>query len=138
MLACGAFLVFSVGANRRNPWKDADRLKLAEIVAGGPGRMWRVITVHMLRPSVKAMEAVADKFEQARGKFLRLVVSDAEKEFSGPMRTGFGQDCTEDEAEVDFAEVRGEFETNKFVVEMKNELAALAERVAKFKQMLAN
>lgn len=95
-----------------------------------------VIGGELDNPPREEMEAVADKYEQARGKFLRLVKSDAEKEFSGPMRTGFGQDGTDEEASDDFSAVRGEFDTNKFVVDMKNELAALAERVEEFKQML--
>ncbi len=123
---------------------DAVNSRLDEINASYDEDEWawvrwaygEVIGSDLDDPPKEEMEAVADKFEQARGKFLRLVNSDAEKEFSGPMRTGFGQDGTEDEAKVDFTEVRGEFETNKFVVEMKNELAALAERVEKFKQML--
>jgi hypothetical protein len=87
-------------------------------------------------PPREEMEKVADGFFKARGGFLRLVKSDAKKEFSEPMRTGFGQDGTDEDAKTDFSEVRGEFETNKFVVEMNNESAALAERVERFKQML--
>lgn len=82
------------------------------------------------------MEKVADGFLDARSRFLRLVKSDAGKEFSGPMRTGFGQDGTDKEAEDDFTEVRGEFEANKFVKGIEAELAALVERVEKFKQLL--
>lgn len=87
-------------------------------------------------PTRDEMEEIADKFGEARGKFLRLVISDAKKEFSEPMRTGFGQDGAAETADIDFTEVRGEFETNKFVVQMNDELAALAERVERFKQML--
>ena len=125
---------------------DAVNSRLDEINASYDEDEWawvrwaygEVIGSDLNDPTREEMEKVADKFKEARGRFLRLVISDAEKEFSGPMRTGFGQDGTEEEAEIDFTEVRGEFETNKFVKQMKGDLEELADRVERFKQTLSS
>jgi len=123
---------------------DAVNQKLDEINAAYAEDEWawvrcaygQVFGTDLNAPTRDELEKVADGFEQARGKFLRLVISDAEKEFGAVVRIGFGHDGTAEEADVDFTEVRGEFETNKFVVGVKNELESLAERVERFKQTL--
>jgi len=81
--------------------------------------------------------AVADDLAQARGRFLKLVLNDAAKEFDAAVATGFGQDGKAEDASADFAAVRGEFDTNKFVVQMQEDVDALAERVARFKDAVA-
>jgi hypothetical protein len=80
---------------------------------------------------------VAEQLRQTRGKFLNLVLHDATKEFDASIRTGFGQDGTADDVEADFAAVRGTFETNKFVAQMKSEIAFLEERVERFKRTVS-
>ena len=44
-----------------------------------------------------------------------MLYDDARKEFNLASMTGFGADGTKHDKEVDFAEVRGEFESNSFV-----------------------
>jgi len=80
------------------------------------------------------LSAVGQKFKQARDKFLALVAHDARKEFDPVIRTGFGHDGTQADAEQDFTAVRGETETNSFVRQIESERAALAETVEKFQQ----
>ena len=45
----------------------------------------------------------------------RELYDDAKKEFSLASMTGFGADGTKEDKEMDFSEVRGEFESNSFV-----------------------
>ncbi|MEE9603630.1 MAG: DUF4954 family protein, partial [Thermoguttaceae bacterium] len=77
---------------------------------------------------------IADDLATTRGKFFNLILNDAAKEFGQIARTGFGQDGTEEDVAADFAAVRGELETNKFVKQVKGDIVALAERVERFKQ----
>jgi hypothetical protein len=62
-------------------------------------------------------------------KFLRLVMADAEKEFSETSRCGFGHDGSSEDAEYDFVAVRGTYDGNCFVAEMKASVDKLNERV---------
>ncbi len=81
---------------------------------------------------------LADDLLKLRNKFVNLVLNDASKEFDDVVRTGFGQDGTTAEANFDFKAVRGEFESNKFVRQMKDDLAALEERLTRLKQAVAD
>lgn len=45
----------------------------------------------------------------------KMLYEDAKKEFSLSSKTGFGADGTRDEKELDFEQVRGDFESNTFV-----------------------
>jgi hypothetical protein len=84
-----------------------------------------------------ALSEAADTFLANRSRFLKTVLSDAEKEFSDFARTGFGADGAQPERDADFEAVRGTFDGNKFVAQIKAELAALADRVAAFKAKAA-
>jgi hypothetical protein len=79
---------------------------------------------------------LADELVKVRGKFINLVLNDASKEFDTVIRTGFGQDGRPDDLATDFEAVRGRYETNKFVRQLQDDLAALAARVERFKQSL--
>ena len=81
--------------------------------------------------------SIADDLLAVHRKFFNLVINDASKEFSDVSRTGFGQDGTADDAAADFTEVRGTFDTNKFVREMNAKIAELDQRVEQFKQAIA-
>ena len=48
-------------------------------------------------------------------KLDRMVYDDARKEFDLNSQTGFGVDGDREQAEADFEEVRGSFESNSFV-----------------------
>jgi len=73
-----------------------------------------------------------------RTKFVNLILNDAGKEFADVVQTGFGQDGTDDAVAADFAAVRGQFDTNKFVTQMNDDQTALIERLERFKQAIAN
>ena len=53
-----------------------------------------------------------------------MVYEDARKEFSLAAMTGFGADGTRVEKELDFEQVRGDFESNPFVVDVRNHIVA--------------
>jgi hypothetical protein len=77
-----------------------------------------------------------DKYLKVRGKFLNLVIADAEKEFGEMSRSGFGQDGAGDDAAADFQQVRGTYDANTFVREMKQSVQDLNARIEQLKQKL--
>jgi hypothetical protein len=92
------------------------------------------------RPCEMSGEQLAEAGEMLaknRGKFIRMVLSDAEKEFSESSRIGFGVGGDRAARDADFEAVRGTFDANKFVKEMKAELAAVEKLCAEFKARAA-
>ena len=81
--------------------------------------------------------AVAETWLSSRREFLELVLIDATKEFESASRTGFGMDGGAEAAEADFRAVRGDYDTNRFVQDIRQQIAALSQRVADFKQRVA-
>lgn len=61
-----------------------------------------------------------EKGKKAELSFADLIFRDAKKEFNSISKTGFGIDGDENEKNLDFEAVRGTFESNPFVVEIKN------------------
>ena len=80
---------------------------------------------------------VADQFDKTRTKYLKMVLHDAGKEFGAAVQTGFGQDGAGEDVAADFASVRGDYETNKFVRQLDGEITALADRLERFKKAVA-
>ena len=78
---------------------------------------------------------VIDLVEKWRKSVIELdnsIYADAKKEFTLTSKTGFGVDGTESEKHLDFEQVRGEFENNSFVKEVKNHIKsknALADEI---------
>ena len=58
---------------------------------------------------------IVEKWEEAVVGLDRMVYEDAKKEFSMASMTGFGADGSRLEKELDFEQVRGDFESNPFV-----------------------
>lgn len=58
---------------------------------------------------------IANKWKNSVIKLDEMVYEDAKKEFSLSSKTGFGADGTISEKELDFEQVRGDFENNTFV-----------------------
>jgi len=79
----------------------------------------------------------AQMFLKAKSKFLKLVAADAEKEFDELSHTGFGQDGSDDDIEKDFYRVRGRYDENKFVRELKNSIEKLQQRIERFERRLS-
>lgn len=84
-----------------------------------------------------ALAQAADKLLASRQKAIRMILADAEREFAESAQTGFGVDGDAEARRADFEAVRGTYAGNKFVAEMKAELAGIEQRVAGFKQAVA-
>lgn len=78
--------------------------------------------------SPSEMKDAAQRWKQARTKFLNLVLSDAAKEFDAAARTGFGLAGDAAEAEADFTAVRGALEDNSFIRQVRGEIAEVERR----------
>ena len=78
----------------------------------------------------------ADAYLKVKGKFLNLVIADANKEFDTLSQSGFGTDGSTEDIAEDFCQVRGTYEDNKFVKEMKQNVEELRRRVEELKAKL--
>jgi len=78
--------------------------------------------------------AVVEAYGKTRVKFLKMVLVDSGKEFDESSQMGFGRDGTCEDVEKDFQQVRGVYEDNSFVEEMKAEIAAVEKKVSDIKQ----
>lgn len=89
--------------------------------------------------AIKANDAVklADQLLADQSKFLNLILTDAGKEFSEATQTGFGQDGADAERADDFLAVRGDYDSNKFIKQMKQAIEDLNTRIEKIKQSLS-
>lgn len=65
--------------------------------------------------SLEQIVQTIDQWQEAVVKLDRMVYDDARKEFDLNSQTGFGVDGDREQAEADFEEVRGSFESNSFV-----------------------
>ncbi len=81
--------------------------------------------------------SIADQLLADQSKFLNLILIDAGKEFSEATQTGFGQDGSDADRVADFLAVRGAFDGNKFIKQMKQAIEDLNTRIEKLKQTLA-
>jgi hypothetical protein len=97
----------------------------------------RVFEVDLDKVAATDAAAIADQLLADQSKFLNLILIDAGKEFDTVTQVGFGQDGAPGDVAADFQAVRGTFETNKFVKQMKQAIADLGSRIEKLKQALA-
>ena len=81
------------------------------------------------------LEAI-DKYLKVKSKFLNLVIADAQKEFTGLSQTGFGQDGLPEDEKKDFINIRGNYEENPFVREMKKNIENLNQIVERLKKIV--
>ena len=104
-----------------------------------------VFDVDLDAAGADGLEKIAADLLVVQGKFLRLILIDAGKEFDDVTKTGFGQDSPPEgppeaggaeDAVADFVAVRGEYAANKFVKEIQQTIADLETRVDKFKQQV--
>jgi len=65
--------------------------------------------------SLEQVRRTVDEWQEAVVKLDHMVYDDARKEFDLNSQTGFGVDGDREQAEADFEEVRGSFESNSFV-----------------------
>ncbi|MBS4035041.1 MAG: DUF4954 family protein [Ignavibacterium sp.] len=64
-------------------------------------------------------------------KLNNMILKDAEKEFDQVSKIGFGLDGNDRERDKDFEFVRGKFDDNKFVVELRKESGIISENAVK-------
>jgi len=74
---------------------------------------------------------------KVKTKFLNLVMADAQKEFAESSRLGYGQDGDAADVDEDFRQVRGLYQGNQFVQEMKSNIEQLHRRIEHLEQMIA-
>ncbi len=82
--------------------------------------------------TAKDIVRIVREWQQAVVTLDRMLYDDARKEFSLASRTGFGADGTRTEKDMDFEQVRGDFESNPFVVAVLKHIenkSALAEEL---------
>ncbi|MDD4109663.1 MAG: DUF4954 family protein, partial [Prolixibacteraceae bacterium] len=65
-------------------------------------------------------------------KFNNIILKDAEKEFDRLSRISFGHDGNEDDQRADFEAIRGTYELNSFVKEIKKD----SERIEQVHRLL--
>ncbi len=80
---------------------------------------------------------VADALLESRTEFLEAVLVDAVKEFDRHSAVGFGADGPPEALDADFQAVRGDYDTNTFIVQLRSDIEQLAQRVGEFKRQIA-
>ena len=68
--------------------------------------------------------SIVEKWKESVVGLDKLVYEDARKEFSLAAMTGFGADGSHIEKELDFEQVRGDFESNPFVTAILDHITA--------------
>ena len=82
------------------------------------------------------LAGIADTLLANRKEFLEAVLVDAVKEFDEQSAVGFGSDGPPDAKQLDFEAVRGNYDSNKFVVQLRTEIESLEKRVERLKQQV--
>ncbi len=85
----------------------------------------------------QGLRDAADALVKVKSKFLNLVIADAGKEFAEMSQIGFGQDGADLDVENDFREVKGDYEENPFVKDMKQKVIELRARIETLKKQIA-
>jgi hypothetical protein len=86
--------------------------------------------------STDQLAQVADTLLTTRTEFLEAVLADATKEFDPLSAVGFGTDGDASAVADDFRAIRGDYDSNRFIVRMRDEIESLRHRVERFKQAL--
>lgn len=115
---------------------------LDQIVASYDDDQWawvrpmyeQVFQRELADPTHNDLLAAAIQLADVKGKFLKQVLLDAQKEFED--RTGYGHGGSADDIDLDFSRVRGSFADNAFVQQVRQELESLPQRVRAFQQGL--
>ncbi|HDL18004.1 MAG TPA: DUF4954 family protein [Bacteroidetes bacterium] len=87
--------------------------------------------IDMNNPDKEELTGIIETWRKSQIHFNQRVLKDAEKEFNKKSRIGYGVDVDEEAQKKDFAAVRGSFEENKFVKQLKEESKAVQEKAEK-------
>ena len=98
----------------------------------------QVFDVDLGRAGSDDLRRAAESLLAEQSKLMSRVLADATKEFGDLSRVGFGHDGGPADAERDFAAVRGEYDDNAFVQEIRAKLEDLKKRVEMFGQAVAS
>jgi len=79
-----------------------------------------------------------ENWKKAVQTFEDMILRDAKKEFNSISKTGFGLDGNDSDKQLDFENVRGNFEENVFVIETTNKLKTDIELANKILATLNN
>ena len=79
------------------------------------GKLEKFYGIHPDAITAVDVIGIVNKWKEAVVGLDRMIYEDAKKEFSLASMTGFGADGTQAEKELDFEQVRGDFESNPFV-----------------------
>jgi hypothetical protein len=79
---------------------------------------------------------LVDKWESETIKLNKMILSDAGKEFDNSSKLGFGIDGDEEVRELDFKEVRGVLDENKFIVGVHEEMKETEEKAATLRKLI--
>lgn len=72
--------------------------------------------------SSENLEKLKERYRILRNEFSDSVLIDAKKEYSQRSRTGYAFDGCENEKEIDFEQIRGVFDENEFVKELRKDI----------------
>jgi len=96
--------------------------------------LWQ-INVEQAAP--EQLEQITDTYRQSRSGFLEAVLVDATKEFDPSSQVGIGSDGGATAVAEDFAAVRGDYNSNSFVTQLRQEIDELDQRVESAKAAIA-
>ncbi len=96
----------------------------------------RVFAADLADASPQSLIEISQAYLKVRGKFLNLVTVDAQKEFDVLSQSGFGQDGDAEDTAADFRAVRGAPDDNAFIIEMKQSIADLHQRIERLQDAL--
>ncbi|MBW6534474.1 MAG: DUF4954 family protein [Mariniphaga sp.] len=83
------------------------------------------------------LEELLAEWKTSAVKFNNMILKDAEKEFDQLSRISFGPDGDETEQLADFESIRGKYETNNFIVGVRNETKEIEYKYEKLKNRIA-
>lgn len=97
---------------------------------------WRQLIEQMFSSSIEELSKdqfikIVNDWKTNRIKLNKMVIQDAQKEFDQNARIGYGIDGDAAVCEKDFDEVRGNVETNSFILGLHDEINAVEMKVSK-------
>jgi len=88
--------------------------------------------------TIESMIKILEDCIKNKIKLLNMILKDAEKEFDSNSKIGYGTDGDETVKNLDFNNVRGSFEENKFVIQLKGEIEKTKANINKINELLNN
>ena len=72
--------------------------------------------------SKETLKKVIEEWSLSKQKLLNMTLRDAEKEFDSFSKIGYGIDGDDENIDLDFENVRGSYQENKFIIKLKEEI----------------